>query len=163
MSNLQRSALGCVAARAKQANCTFVCFEYPRAKPFRGSRHVRWCAATYLLNMMFYPVTAGPGPGRYGLPPTIGFVGHDYTKSTSPAYSFHGRMTDTSTFFSYFAFKLTGRQNINKNACWFWQMAKNNTHYLHINYRWKAIGIVIPPLLCTLLEGCQICNTMPHI
>lgn len=80
-------------------NCTFACFEYPRAKLFRGSQHVCWCAATYLLNMMFYPVTAGPGPGRYGLPPTIGFVGHDYTKSTSPAYSFHGRMTDTSKCF----------------------------------------------------------------
>uniref|UniRef100_A0AAZ1XND2 Outer dense fiber of sperm tails 3-like 2b n=1 Tax=Oreochromis aureus TaxID=47969 RepID=A0AAZ1XND2_OREAU len=47
-----------------------------------------------------YPVIAGrekgPGPGRYGLPPTIGFIGHDFTKSTSPAYSFHGRMTDNS-------------------------------------------------------------------
>ncbi|TWW57861.1 outer dense fiber protein 3-like protein 2b [Takifugu rubripes] len=35
----------------------------------------------------------GPGPGRYGLPPTVGFVGHDFTKLTSPAYSFHGKMT----------------------------------------------------------------------
>ncbi|XP_028259785.1 outer dense fiber protein 3-like protein 2b [Parambassis ranga] len=45
-----------------------------------------------------YPVIAGrekgPGPGRYGLPPTIGFIGHDFTKPTSPAYSFHGRMSD---------------------------------------------------------------------
>ena len=41
-------------------------------------------------------VSVGPGPGRYGLPPTIGFMGHDFTKSTSPAYSFHGRMSDTS-------------------------------------------------------------------
>uniref|UniRef100_A0A3Q0RX05 CIMAP1 family member D n=1 Tax=Amphilophus citrinellus TaxID=61819 RepID=A0A3Q0RX05_AMPCI len=45
-----------------------------------------------------YPVIAGrekgPGPGRYRLPPTVGFIGHDFTKSTSPAYSFHGRMTD---------------------------------------------------------------------
>uniref|UniRef100_A0A669D576 CIMAP1 family member D n=1 Tax=Oreochromis niloticus TaxID=8128 RepID=A0A669D576_ORENI len=41
-------------------------------------------------------VTWGPGPGRYGLPPTIGFIGHDFTKSASPAYSFHGRMTDNS-------------------------------------------------------------------
>uniref|UniRef100_A0A673JBJ4 Outer dense fiber of sperm tails 3-like 2b n=1 Tax=Sinocyclocheilus rhinocerous TaxID=307959 RepID=A0A673JBJ4_9TELE len=36
----------------------------------------------------------GPGPGRYILPPAIGFVGHDFTKSSSPAYSFHGRMTN---------------------------------------------------------------------
>ncbi|KAF4097730.1 outer dense fiber protein 3-like protein 2b isoform X1 [Onychostoma macrolepis] len=36
----------------------------------------------------------GPGPGRYILPPAIGFVGHDFTKSTSPAYSFHGRMSN---------------------------------------------------------------------
>uniref|UniRef100_A0AAY4ALR3 Outer dense fiber of sperm tails 3-like 2b n=2 Tax=Denticeps clupeoides TaxID=299321 RepID=A0AAY4ALR3_9TELE len=35
----------------------------------------------------------GPGPGRYGLPPTIGFIGHDYTKPSSPAYSFHSRMS----------------------------------------------------------------------
>ncbi|XP_048039009.1 outer dense fiber protein 3-like protein 2b [Megalobrama amblycephala] len=36
----------------------------------------------------------GPGPGRYFLPPAIGFVGHDFTKSTSPAFSFHGRMSN---------------------------------------------------------------------
>uniref|UniRef100_A0A3Q3X7K8 Uncharacterized protein n=1 Tax=Mola mola TaxID=94237 RepID=A0A3Q3X7K8_MOLML len=45
-----------------------------------------------------HPIIAGkqkgPGPGRYGLPPTIGYVGNDLTKPTSPAYSFHGRMTD---------------------------------------------------------------------
>ncbi|XP_041861259.1 outer dense fiber protein 3-like protein 2b [Melanotaenia boesemani] len=45
-----------------------------------------------------YPAIAGkekgPGPGRYRLPPTIGFVGHDFTKPTSPAYSFHGRMSN---------------------------------------------------------------------
>ncbi len=40
----------------------------------------------------------GPGPGRYVLPPAIGFVGHDFTKSTSPAYSFHSRMSNNSTF-----------------------------------------------------------------
>uniref|UniRef100_A0A4W4E1I5 Outer dense fiber of sperm tails 3-like 2b n=1 Tax=Electrophorus electricus TaxID=8005 RepID=A0A4W4E1I5_ELEEL len=37
----------------------------------------------------------GPGPGRYTLPSTIGFIGHDFTKATSPAYSFHGRMSNT--------------------------------------------------------------------
>nr|XP_020462731.1 outer dense fiber protein 3-like protein 2 isoform X1 [Monopterus albus] len=45
-----------------------------------------------------HPVIAGrekgPGPGRYGLPPTIGFIGHDFTKPANPAYSFHGRMCD---------------------------------------------------------------------
>ncbi|XP_036410152.1 outer dense fiber protein 3-like protein 2a [Megalops cyprinoides] len=35
----------------------------------------------------------GPGPGRYALPPTVGYIGHDYTKPTSPAYSFHRRMS----------------------------------------------------------------------
>ncbi|XP_041956478.1 outer dense fiber protein 3-like protein 2a [Alosa sapidissima] len=35
----------------------------------------------------------GPGPGRYALPPTIGYIGHDYTKPSSPAYSFHSRMS----------------------------------------------------------------------
>ncbi|KAM5193505.1 protein CIMAP1D [Mantella aurantiaca] len=38
----------------------------------------------------------GPGPGRYNLPPTVGFVGHDYTKYSSPAYSFHGRMSHSA-------------------------------------------------------------------
>ena len=42
----------------------------------------------------------GPGPGRYALPSTIGFIGHDFTKPTSPAYSFHGRMSDNSGLFS---------------------------------------------------------------
>ncbi|KAM9292265.1 protein CIMAP1D-like [Gastrophryne carolinensis] len=38
----------------------------------------------------------GPGPGRYNLPPTVGFVGHDYTKNSSPAYSFHGRTSHSA-------------------------------------------------------------------
>nr|XP_054586082.1 outer dense fiber protein 3-like protein 2b [Nothobranchius furzeri] len=46
-----------------------------------------------------YPAIAGkergPGPGRYGLPPTIGFIGHDFTKSSGPAYSFHARTINT--------------------------------------------------------------------
>ncbi|XP_028995950.1 outer dense fiber protein 3-like protein 2a [Betta splendens] len=35
----------------------------------------------------------GPGPGRYSLPPTVGYVNHDFTKPSSPAYSFHGRLS----------------------------------------------------------------------
>uniref|UniRef100_A0A3Q3KTZ1 Outer dense fiber of sperm tails 3-like 2a n=1 Tax=Mastacembelus armatus TaxID=205130 RepID=A0A3Q3KTZ1_9TELE len=37
----------------------------------------------------------GPGPGRYILPPTVGYINHDFTKSSSPAYSFHSRMSST--------------------------------------------------------------------
>ncbi|XP_058472132.1 outer dense fiber protein 3-like protein 2a [Solea solea] len=33
----------------------------------------------------------GPGPGRYALPPTVGYINHDFTKPSSPAYSLHGR------------------------------------------------------------------------
>ncbi|XP_018586981.1 outer dense fiber protein 3-like protein 2a isoform X1 [Scleropages formosus] len=40
----------------------------------------------------------GPGPGRYSLPTTIGFVGHDFTKPSSPAYSFHSRMSSSMYF-----------------------------------------------------------------
>ncbi|XP_069073168.1 protein CIMAP1D isoform X1 [Pleurodeles waltl] len=40
----------------------------------------------------------GPGPGRYKLPPTVGFTNHDYTRFTSPAYSFHGRLSDVMYF-----------------------------------------------------------------
>uniref|UniRef100_A0A3Q3WH87 Uncharacterized protein n=1 Tax=Mola mola TaxID=94237 RepID=A0A3Q3WH87_MOLML len=35
----------------------------------------------------------GPGPGRYALPPTVGYLNHDFTKPSSPAYSFHSRMS----------------------------------------------------------------------
>ncbi|XP_075963654.1 outer dense fiber protein 3-like protein 2a isoform X1 [Anarhichas minor] len=35
----------------------------------------------------------GPGPGRYALPPTVGYINHDITKPSSPAYSFHSRMS----------------------------------------------------------------------
>ncbi|KAL2090293.1 hypothetical protein ACEWY4_014981 [Coilia grayii] len=37
---------------------------------------------------------SGPGPARYALPPTIGFLRHDFTKPASPAFTFHGRMSD---------------------------------------------------------------------
>ncbi|XP_030076054.1 protein CIMAP1D [Microcaecilia unicolor] len=40
----------------------------------------------------------GPGPGRYSLPPTVGFMSHDYTRFTSPAYSFHGKLSDSMFF-----------------------------------------------------------------
>ncbi|XP_071390253.1 outer dense fiber protein 3-like protein 2a [Centroberyx affinis] len=35
----------------------------------------------------------GPGPGRYALPPTVGYINHDVTKPSSPAYTFHSRMS----------------------------------------------------------------------
>ncbi|KAM6467666.1 protein CIMAP1D [Liasis olivaceus] len=38
----------------------------------------------------------GPGPGCYSLPPTIGFVNHDYTRFTSPAYSFRQKLNNHS-------------------------------------------------------------------
>ncbi|XP_077417110.1 outer dense fiber protein 3-like protein 2a isoform X2 [Vanacampus margaritifer] len=44
------------------------------------------------------PISAkerGPGPGCYALPPTVGYVNHDVTKSSSPAYSFRTRMSST--------------------------------------------------------------------
>lgn len=75
-----------------------------------------------LTSWMFSSVAAGPGPGRYGLPPTIGFVGHDYTKPTSPAYSFHSRMADTSKFFS-----LSHGDKIQVRVDFFLQWAENNT------------------------------------
>ncbi|XP_076013872.1 outer dense fiber protein 3-like protein 2a [Genypterus blacodes] len=37
----------------------------------------------------------GPGPGRYALPPTVGYINHDVTKPSSPAYSFRTRMSST--------------------------------------------------------------------
>ena len=34
----------------------------------------------------------GPGAGRYMLPPTIGYIGHDFTRFKHPAYSFGIRL-----------------------------------------------------------------------
>uniref|UniRef100_A0A3P8V7B0 Outer dense fiber of sperm tails 3-like 2a n=1 Tax=Cynoglossus semilaevis TaxID=244447 RepID=A0A3P8V7B0_CYNSE len=33
----------------------------------------------------------GPGPARYALPPTVGYINHDFTKPSSPAYTLHSR------------------------------------------------------------------------
>ena len=52
---------------------------------------------TSLLGI-YHVFSPGPGPGRYALPPTIGFIGHDFTKPTSPAYSFHTRMSNNRKF-----------------------------------------------------------------
>ncbi|KYO42603.1 outer dense fiber protein 3-like protein 2 [Alligator mississippiensis] len=49
------------------------------------------CCVTWV----FCCLVPGPGPGRYSLPPTIGFVNHDYTRLTSPAYSLHRRLDDS--------------------------------------------------------------------
>ncbi|XP_023653808.2 outer dense fiber protein 3-like protein 2a [Paramormyrops kingsleyae] len=40
----------------------------------------------------------GPGPARYALPTTVGLIGHDFTKPSSPAYSFHSRMSNSMYF-----------------------------------------------------------------
>ena len=37
----------------------------------------------------------GPGPGRYGLPSTVGYRGHDFTKSRKPAYPFGQRLGES--------------------------------------------------------------------
>jgi len=41
----------------------------------------------------------GPGPARYGLPPTIGFVTHDVRKLRYPSYSFGSRLEHANTLF----------------------------------------------------------------
>ncbi|XP_042198750.1 outer dense fiber protein 3-like protein 2 [Callorhinchus milii] len=41
----------------------------------------------------------GPGPGRYALPPTIGSVGHDFTRHANPAYSF-GKKHTSALYYS---------------------------------------------------------------
>lgn len=64
-------------------------------------------SAPLLLNLLHHPhhpppspssssSLSGPGPGRYALPPTVGYVNHDFTKPSSPAYSFHSRMSSAS-------------------------------------------------------------------
>jgi len=41
----------------------------------------------------------GPGPARYGLPTTVGFVTHDPRKLRHPAYSFGSRLENFSSLF----------------------------------------------------------------
>lgn len=53
------------------------------------------CCITY-ISLLFLPLLllfTGPGPGRYALPPTVGYVNHDVTKPSSPAYSLRSRMS----------------------------------------------------------------------
>lgn len=60
---------------------------------------------TTLLLFLLLVSLSGPGPGRYTLPPTVGYVNHDCTKPSSPAYSFHSRMSSASENVSkYFVF-----------------------------------------------------------
>ncbi|XP_032902444.1 outer dense fiber protein 3-like protein 2 [Amblyraja radiata] len=50
----------------------------------------------------YAPIAArerGPGPGRYGLPPAIGFMGHDLTKHMNPAYTF-GRKHSSALYYN---------------------------------------------------------------
>lgn len=42
------------------------------------------------------PLPAGPGPGRYALPSTLGSVNHDPTKRTNPSYRFGMRLSNAS-------------------------------------------------------------------
>lgn len=61
----------------------------------------RWVCYILLLCCIIFTVLrsrspTGPGPGRYTLPPTVGYVNHDFTKPSSPAYSFHSRLSSAS-------------------------------------------------------------------
>lgn len=61
-------------------------------------------AELHLLHRFYHciqpppPPPPGPGPGRYALPPTVGFINHDFTKPSSPAYSFRSRTSSASKF-----------------------------------------------------------------
>lgn len=48
-----------------------------------------WVKGTFLILFLFF--NAGPGPGAYGLPPTIGYNNHDNRKQRLPQYSFGTR------------------------------------------------------------------------
>ena len=37
---------------------------------------------------------SGPGPGRYSLPSTVGYIDHDISKHKKPAYMFGKRLLD---------------------------------------------------------------------
>lgn len=59
-----------------------------------GSDSYKWLSPSLFHSL----ILQGPGPGCYSLPPTVGFVSHDYTRFTSPASSFHQRLNNASTF-----------------------------------------------------------------
>lgn len=59
----------------------------------------RICCIIFFANLLLLLLLvslSGPGPGRYALPPTVGYLNHDFTKPSSPAYSFHSRMSSAS-------------------------------------------------------------------
>ncbi len=41
----------------------------------------------------------GPGPGRYGLPSSVGYVDHDFTKHMKPSYSLGARLENSSKYY----------------------------------------------------------------
>lgn len=54
----------------------------------------------YFPILIFYFCSVlGPGPGRYGLPSTCGYISHDFTKWKSPAYSFGSRLENSSKYY----------------------------------------------------------------
>lgn len=84
---------------------------------------------------VFLCAPAGPGPGRYALPPTIGYINHDYTKPSSPAYSFHSRMSSNSEWHDN---KTLTHDTIHSTnaACHQSCLFMHNTHiYQHSIYR----------------------------
>ena len=58
-----------------------------------------------LLNFVYicYFSQTGPGPGRYGLPSTVGYVKHDFTKHMKPSYSLAARLENSSKYSNHFA------------------------------------------------------------
>lgn len=54
-------------------------------------------ATTERKQIMIAARERGPGPGRYGLPSTVGHNAHDFTRHKKPAYSFGSRL-DNSMF-----------------------------------------------------------------
>ena len=51
-------------------------------------------------NLTWWPIVlvSGPGPGRYFLPSTCGYMDHDSTKQEQPAYVFGHRLSDACKY-----------------------------------------------------------------
>lgn len=70
-------------------------------KPSETMQTERSCICCIVFITVFNllpPPPPGPGPGRYALPPTVGFINHDFTKPSSPTYSFRSRTSSASKF-----------------------------------------------------------------
>lgn len=80
-----------------QKYCLFAMKKIPNLRHWRGCGEMFFEGRYHVdiglhLHVIFMFSVSGPGPGRYGLPSTVGSKNHDPCKHMKPAYSFGHRL-----------------------------------------------------------------------